>query len=400
MTSRLRVSRAAPAPDPAQLFSAAVARHQAGRLDEAIAGYDLLLRLAPGHAEAHANRGLVLHDLRHLDAALASFDRAIALKPDDANGYWNKSLTLLRQGRYREGWRLYEWRKALAAPVGNQFSQTQPWLGDGDIAGKTVLLHAEQGLGDSLQFCRYAPLVRARGARVILSVPGPLVRLLRSMDPAIAVVDMDDEIPAFDVHCPLLSLPLAMATTLETIPAGVPYLTADSRQSALWRERLAALPGRKVGLVWAGSPRPHDPRAEDVDRRRSVSLGHYAPLATVPGVSLISLQKGEPGNQARTPPSGMVLHDWAGDLHDFADTAALVSELDLVISVDTSVVHLAGALGRPVWVLNRFDQCWRWLSDRTDSPWYPTARLFGQRAPGQWQEVIGRVRDALAEHRR
>ena len=367
------------------------------RYEAALADFDRAIAVDPAYAEAHANRGLVLHDLRHLDAALASFDRAIALKPDDANGYWNKSLTLLRQGRYREGWRLYEWRKALAAPVGNQFSQTQPWLGDGDIAGKTVLLHAEQGLGDSLQFCRYAPLVRARGPRVILSVPGPLVRLLRSMDPAIAVVDMDDEIPAFDLHCPLLSLPLAMATTLETIPAAVPYLHADPRQSAFWRDRLAALPGRKVGLVWAGSPRPHDPRANEVDRRRSVTLDHYAALATVPGLCLISLQKGEP---VRTPPPGMVLHDWTGELHDFADTAALVSALDLVISVDTSVVHLAGALGRPVWVLNRFDQCWRWLSDRTDSPWYPTARLFGQRAPGQWQEVIGRVRDALAEHRR
>lgn len=165
------------------------------RYEEALAGFDRAIAVDPAYAEAHANRGLMLHDLRHFDAALASFDRAIALKPDDASGYWNMSLTLLRQGRYTEGWRLYEWRKALAAPIGNQFSQTAPWLGQAEIAGKTVLLHAEQGLGNSLQFCRYAPLVRARGPRVILSVPGPLVRLLRSMDPAIAVVHAEPTLP-------------------------------------------------------------------------------------------------------------------------------------------------------------------------------------------------------------
>jgi hypothetical protein len=186
-----------------------------------------------------------------------------------------------------------------------------------------------------------------------------------------------------------------MGTTLETIPAQVPYLHADPERSATWRKRLAALPGRKVGLVWAGAPRPEDPQSNAADRWRSITLAHYAPLASIPGLCLISLQKGDAAAQAQTPPDGMALHDWTGELDDFADTAALVEALDLVISVDTSVVHLAGGLGKPVWVLNRFDQCWRWLTGRTDSLWYPSARLFRQREPGNWDGVIEQVRRAL-----
>ena len=192
-----------------------------------------------------------------------------------------------------------------------------------------------------------------------------------------------------------MSLPKAFRTTLETIPAPLPYLHADPERITGWKQRLAALSGRKVGLVWAGSPFSQQPRAQAMDRRRSVTLRHYAPLASVPGLCLISLQKGDAAMQARTPPEGMVLHDWTEELDDYADTAALVEALDLVISVDTSVVHLAGALGKPVWVLNRYDQCWRWLRGRTDSPWYPTARLFRQQSPGDWSGVISDVVEAL-----
>jgi Glycosyltransferase family 9 (heptosyltransferase) len=209
------------------------------------------------------------------------------------------------------------------------------------------------------------------------------------------IVAHGDPLPPFDVRIPMMSLPLAFRTTLATIPAELPYLYADPERSAIWRQRLAALPGRKVGLVWAGSPLRGLLRAEAMDRRRSITLHHYAPLAAIPGLCLISLQKGETAGQARTPSEGMMLHDWTDELGDYADTAALVDALDLVVSVDTSVVHLAGALGKPVWVLNRYDQCWRWLRDRTDSPWYPAARLFRQHAPGDWSGAIRDVADAL-----
>jgi hypothetical protein len=195
----------------------------------------------------------------------------------------------------------------------------------------------------------------------------------------------------------MMSLPLAVGTTLETIPSDVPYLRADAGAAAVWRNRLAALPGVRIGLVWAGNPRSFNPTAAEVDRRRSIAMARFAPLAAVPGVVLISLQKDAAAAQARTPPAGMVIHDWTDELGDFADTAALIEALDLVIGVDTSVVHLAGALGKPVWILNRHDACWRWLRGRADTPWYPTARLFRQRRAGDWDTVIAEVCQAWAD---
>ncbi len=300
-------------------------------------------------------------------------------------------------GRFEAGWRLYEWRKKLDKPASSRVYPQPEWLGVEDIAGKTLFLHWEQGLGDTIQFCRYARLAEARGARVIMEVQQPLYRLLRQISPTIQIIGQGEKPAAFDYHCPLLSLPLAFRTTLETIPAAVPYLHADPDRAARWRHRLAALPGHKVGLVWAGDPNKSriPNRVINMDQRRSITLAHFSRLAEVVGVSFVSLQKGEAAAQARTPPEGMVLHDWTDELHDFADTAALVEALDLVISVDTSVVHLTGALGKPVWMLNRYDQCWRWLLDRIDSPWYPTARLFRQQSPGDWHGVIRAVAAAL-----
>jgi hypothetical protein len=242
-----------------------------------------------------------------------------------------------------------------------------------------------------LQFCRYLPMLAAR-ARVILQVPRPLLRLLSGLDGISQIVASDEPPPRFDGWTPMMSLPFAFRTTLATIPAAVPYLNADPDRSASWSERLNTLPGRKVGLVWAGS---RQRGAQAMDQRRSLALRYFVPIAAVPGICLISLQKGEAATQTQTPPDGMVLYDWTDELDDFADTAALVDALDLVISVDTSVVHLAGALGKPVWVLNRYDQCWRWLRGRTDSPWYPSARLFRQRTPGDWSGVMSDVVEAL-----
>jgi hypothetical protein len=228
-------------------------------------------------------------------------------------------------------------------------------------------------------------------------VPRPLLRLLSGLPGVAQIVARGEPLPPFDAWIPMLSLPLAFRTTIATIPAAVPYLRADPRQAAAWRDRLAGFSGRKVGLVWAGSPLSPQPPAQAMDRRRSMALRHFAPLAEIDGLCLVSLQKGDAAAQARMPPDGMVLHDWTEELNDYADTAALVEALDLVISVDTSVAHLAGGLGRPVWVLNRYDQCWRWLRDRSDSPWYPTARLFQQSAPGDWDGVIGEVTRALRQ---
>jgi hypothetical protein len=210
-------------------------------------------------------------------------------------------------------------------------------------------------------------------------------------------VAQGDALPGFDLHCPLMSLPGAFGTNLANIPGGVPYLAAEPAAVMRWRSRLAPFAGLKVGLVWAGSRRVFQSDAANVDRRRSITLAHFAALADVPGCSFVSLQKDEAARQTRSPPEGLAICDWTDELDDFADTAALIGALDLVIAVDTAVAHLAGALAKPVWLLNRFDTCWRWLLERTDSPWYPTLRQFRQQRPGDWEGVLAAVRAALIE---
>jgi Flp pilus assembly protein TadD len=362
------------------------------------------LRLRPDFPEALNGLGAALQNLGHTTQAEASYRAALRLRPDRAGPHSNLGHTLLLSGRFEEGWNEFEWRWKTRQLSGSARKFSAPlWHGE-PIGDRAILLHAEQGLGDTLQFCRYVPVVAA-GARTILQVQAPLVRLLSTLpriaepgiaEPGIAkIVAWGDSLPPFDLHCPLLSLPRAFGTTLDTIPATTPYLTADPVLAAAWRERLACLVGLRVGLVWAGSSRSEYPALAAVDRRRSIALDTMAPLGETPGVSLISLQKGEPAAQADHPPDGMALHDFTADLHDFVDTAALIDGLDLVISVDTAVAHLAGALGKPVWLLNRFDTCWRWLLNRDDSPWYPTLRQFRQPAPGEWTSVTCEVRDAL-----
>jgi hypothetical protein len=260
------------------------------------------------------------------------------------------------------------------------------------------MLHAEQGFGDTLQFCRFAPLLARRCAKVYLEVPRPLLRLLRhslagenlEVIPRLADFPATQALPRTDYHCPLLSLPRVLGTTVDDVPAAVPYLAADATQAAAWSQRLRELPGRKVGLVWAGLPQYSD------DAHRSLPLARLAPLGTVSGVTFVSLQTGAAAGQATAPPPGLTIYDASRGLRDFADTAALVAALDLVISVDTAAAHLAGALGRPVWLLNRFDTDWRWMVDRTDSPWYPTMRIFRQPRRGDWDSVISQVCAALA----
>jgi tetratricopeptide (TPR) repeat protein len=365
-----------------------------GHWDEARQVCEDAVAQHPGHAEAHAHLGNVLQHLGDAAGALRSYDRALILAPELASAQWNRALTLLRAGEYAEGWRAFEWRKRLSTPVAVR-SFTQPaWTGEEDLTGKTLFLYWEQGMGDTLQFCRFAWMAQARGAKVILSVPDALVRLARSLHADITVISTHAVPPHFDLHCALMSLPAALRLRLEDLPGAIPYLRADASERAIWRERLGSLRGLKVGLVWSGAPRPDDPEANAIDQRRSMHLGQLATLVSTPGISFVSLQKGPA--KANSQPGGMELHDWTANLSDFSDTAALVAELDLVIAVDTSVVHLAGALGAPVWVLNRFDHCWRWLSGTGSSPWYPSARLFRQPRPGDWTAVVAEVAAALA----
>jgi Flp pilus assembly protein TadD len=363
-----------------------------GELDDALASCDRAIALRPDYAEAHADRAATLICLGRVEQALRDSDQAIALKPDAVEARFNKGVCHLALGDFQPGWEGFEWRwKSRFGPPHPKLPGAH-WHGETAVDGKTVLVVAEQGAGDSLQFCRYLPMLAQR-ARVVLAMPRPLTRLMARLPGIDRVISADDPLPPFDAWVPIMTLPMAFGTTLETIPAPIPYLRADSERTARWRQRLGNFPGRKIGLVWAGSPFSKLPRAQAMDRRRSITLAHYAPLGTLPGLCLVSLQKGEAGGQPK--PGGMTLHDWTDELGDYADTADLVAALDLVISVDTSVVHLAGGLGKPVWVLNRFDQCWRWLQDRTDSPWYPTARLFRQPAPGDWSGVIRDVVAAL-----
>ena len=356
------------------------------------------VRLQPESLEAHNNLAVTLSSLCRPQDAVTCLREALRLSPAHADLHYNLAAALLLGGRFEEGWREFEWRWRMSSFPGPAREFAQPmWRGE-NLAGRTLLLYAEQGFGDALQFCRYASSVAARagGARIIVEAPGPLARLFLSLDGVAEIVAAGEPLPPFDLQCPLMSLPLMFKTTLETVPASIPYLAPDPMQVAVWQQRLAGLPGLRVGLVWAGEPREFNPAVHAVDRRRSIGLDRLSGFATLRGVSFVSLQKGRAADQLRSPPPGLTIHDWTAELSDFADTAALISGLDLVISVDTSVAHLAGALGKPVWLLNRFDTCWRWLLDRDDSPWYPSLRQFRQAHPGDWQSVLDLVRTELS----
>jgi tetratricopeptide (TPR) repeat protein len=323
--------------------------------------------------------GAVLRDLQRLDEAHAVLQRAAAAQPKDADISYNIAITHLTAGRLREGFAQYDARLVkyrAAVPAG------QPWRGE-NIRGRTILVECEQGLGDTIQFVRYIPALAARGARVVLRAPPPLLRLLTAFPGVAHLIARDAEPPEYDRHVPLMSLPDRLQTT-DPMPIGIPYLFAGQASAATWRQKLAHLPGRRVGLAWAGNP------GFAADRLRSIPPTALAKLA-VPGAHFVSLQK----DAAAIP--ALPLTDCTAELTDMADTAALIAALDLVICVDTGVAHLAGALGKPVWLLNRFDTCWRWLTGTDTSIWYPSIRLFRQTAPGDWSGPIAAVAAALTE---
>ena len=360
-----------------------------GRAADAADCFRRAVTIKADFADGWFNLGKALQSDGRREEALAQFRRAIELRADYPNAQMGEAFLLLVMGDFVQGLPRLEWRWRLPEKSPRPF--TQPlWRGE-NLGGKTILLHAEQGFGDSLMLLRYAPLVAARGGRVVIEVPRALERLATRLagGPYTLVVG-GQPLPAFDLHCPLMSLPLAFGTTPETIPAAVPYFTAAPDAVARWRARLATVAGMKIGIVWAGNP------VHLNDASRSIALDRLGPLFELPGTQWFSLQVGERARDLAKLPAGRVT-DLAPDPTDFAETAAAISALDLVICVDTAVAHLAGALGHAVWLLLPFDPDWRWLLERGDSPWYPAARLVRQQAPGDWDGVIARVRAALLD---
>lgn len=363
--------------------------HELKLFEEALAGYDRASGLRPDYVEALTNRGVTLHDLKRFDEALGSYDRAIAVQPDYAEAHYREAFCRLLIGDFQRGWPKQEWRwkSNQLSDVKRSFSQPL-WLGSSDIAGQTILLHAEQGFGDTIQFCRYAPLVAERAGRVILEVQSALHALMCDLPGIAQIVSRGEKLPEFDVHCPLLSLPLALGT----IPSKTPYLRPSHSAALSWNERLGSAARPRIGLAWSGSPTHKN------DHNRSIALGSL--LLSLAGIdaTLVSLQR-----DVRTVDAAVlhrrtdILH-FGDELKNFSDTAALISNLDLVISVDTGVAHLAGALAKPVWVLLPFIPDWRWRLDCEDSQWYPTARLFRQDATRTWDGAIERIQVALRDY--
>jgi len=358
-------------------------------MPEAARCYEHALGIRSDLADARQNLAATLVERGRRHEAIACYQEAVRLNPNSAEAHWSLARLFLQTGDFERGWQEFEWR--LEHPVmklKRPFREPR-WDGS-DLGGRTILLYTEGGFGDALQFCRYVPLVARRGGRVLLECPRQLETLLASADGAEQVIALGKKLPPFDVHAPLQSLPLAFGTGPDTVPADVPYLHPDAKLAANWRARPEIAGCRfKVGLAWSGS-------RKDMKRNNpNCGLTRFAPLAEVSGVTFYSLQKGDAATETRQPPPGIELIDLTKELNDFGDTAALVSALDLVISVDTSVVHLAGAMGKPVWTVLGWLYDFRWILGREDSPWYPTMRLFRPAQEDDWEEVFRRIASEL-----
>jgi len=359
------------------------------RPQQALAAYDRALKIAPENAQLLTNRAVALRRLDRPHEAAMSAARALRARPDFAEARFVESVARLTLGDFSSGWRGYEARWAIQslAPARRKFAAPQ-WRGREPLDGKSILLHAEQGFGDTIQFVRYAPLVAARGGKVILEVQPTLARLCARVAGVASVVARGDELPHFDFHCPLLSLPLAFATGMTTIPADIPYLSADSKEIAAWQPPLPQQRPR-VGLVWSGA------RGHDNDLNRSMPLAALTPLFELADIAFVSLQHDVREEDAAVLRSRPDVLQVGPALRDFAETAAAIASLDLVIAVDTAVAHLTGAIGKPLFLLLPYAADFRWLRERADSPWYPTARLFRQAAFGEWDSVVAVLRAEL-----
>ncbi|MFL5327264.1 MAG: tetratricopeptide repeat protein, partial [Microvirga sp.] len=360
--------------------------------DEALAVYDKLLATNPGHVEALLGKGAALQNLTRYAEAVAVYDRVLAVDSRRADAHYSAATALLSMGDFRRGLAEYEWRRNSvpgSAGVVQQFREPI-WLGERTLQNKTLLIHAEQGMGDVIYALRYVSSLARQGARIVLQVHAALKPLLTGLAGTARVVARGEMLPAFDCHCPAMSLPYAMKTELATIPGEVPYIHAPAERGSHWHARLPQSGGPRVGIVWCGNP------AFKEDCRRSLNLAQIEPILATADVSFVSLNPGiAERERAALAARSNVLH-LGTELRDFADTAAVIAQLNLVITSDTSVAHLAGAMGRPVWIMLGFAPDWRFAHDRERSSWYPTARLFRQSAPGDWARVIERVRRELS----
>ena len=372
--------------DPQALSNLGCALAACGEAGEAVAMCQKSVSIAPTSG-GFSNLGNALNETADFGGAVQAFGGALQINPQDASAHWNLSLTLLLQREFKEGWEEHEWRWLAKEYHGarREFGRPQ-WTGE-PLKGRSVFVYAEQGLGDAIHFARYLPLIAAGGGKVIFECRPELVRLAHTMG-GVDVIERGAKLPEFDLHCPLLSLPRAFATTDQNIPATVPYVFADSTRAAQFAARMPKDASRKVGLAWAGNP------LHFRDRLRSIPPEELSPLAEFPGVHLFRLQKDD-GRFVATELLSNAWTDWTDQLLDFADTAALIANLDLVIAADTSIAHLAGAMGIPVWVLLPYVPDWRWMLNRDDSPWYPTMRLFRQPKAGDWRTPIQRAVEEL-----
>lgn len=376
---------------PVAHFNRGLALYEVGRYAEAADAHARALQAAPQHGGAWLNRGRALAALNAYDEAITCYRRTLTLRGDDADAHFMESLALLTRGAYRDGFQKYEWRwRRTGMPA--QAERDRPlWLGDAPLEGKTVFVHAEQGLGDTIQFARYVPMLAARGAKVVLEVPRELASVMARLDGAAAIVVRDAPPPAYDMHCPLGSLPLAFKTEFESVPAPIPYLAADEQHLQKWSHPIGGLERPRVAIAWAGNPNHLN------DRNRSIGFARLAPLLAAPA-RFVGIQRDLRSDEAAAVAGEPRLTYVGAALDDFADTAAVIALADLVISVDTAVAHLAGAMGRPLWVLLPFAPDWRWTLAGDMTPWYPTARLFRQPALGDWDSVIARVAAALQQY--
>lgn len=365
------------------------------RYDEAIACYEQAIALQPFYAEAYSNKGNALQMLHRHDEAMHHFDVATEINPNYVDAYWHKAIGQLSCGNYLMGWQNYEARWFKSNAIKFLYGNIPRLDNLQNLPGKKILIWAEQGLGDTLQFCRYIESLANFGCEITFVIPRSLVNILSCLNRYCTVVDkLDTAEEAFDFQSPLLSLPLLFHTEIKTIPAEIPYLGCDQAKKLQFQERLIKNKNFKVGVVWNGGFRADHPELWAINKRRNIELKQISQLKDVPGVDFYSLQKGDPAEselikcREKIWPNIVNCAQW---LDDFSDTAALIENLDLVISVDTSTAHLAGALGKPVWILNRYDSCWRWLRGRPDSPWYPSAKIYQQTKPNEWDSVIEEV---------
>jgi tetratricopeptide (TPR) repeat protein len=370
---------------PAALYNMAVELQKLARLDEALACYNQALKLNPQDINALINRGNTLKDLKQYKEAIASFENALALQPKIPSAHWNKALTHILLGEYEEGWKEYEWGWQCGER-GKPRQYSQPtWLGAEPIAGKTILIHPEQGFGDLIQFSRYVTMLEELGAKVILEAPASLVELMASLSSKLTVIKEGDALPAFDVVCPVMSLPLALKTTLKTIPANTPYLSVSDSKKQYWQAKLGVKTRPRIGIVWSGS------MTNQIDNnlcaRRNIPLEQLKPLFELP-FEFHVLQKDIRPEDKPTLESLAHLHCHQDELNDFADTAAIIQEMDLVISVCTSVAHLSGALGHKTWVLLPYSADYRWMLNENESPWYPNIELIRGKKIGNWSDIV------------